>query len=179
MALNETIIPFSKRKLTRLLLLCLIFIAIGISFIIVTPGSGPIMSNPVLKTIIGCLSLLFGLACGIFYVAGFFKKHPRLIIDDTGFTHYSRTISAGFLPWTDVKSVAPARVGKQQLLIVLLKDNQSYLDRQPNALKRKAMEFNCRNYGSPVVISVNALRCSFDEALQLFRSALNRAYRPR
>jgi hypothetical protein len=95
----------------------------------------------------------------------FLGDGPGLVIDNTGFTDYSSGLPAGHIPWTDVQAlktfVHPRN--NRRFISVILRNPGAFLDRQPNALKRKALTINLRNYGSPIQLSPRSLRCSFEE----------------
>ena len=131
MLTNETIIPFSKAGLIKLLLL-----------------------------------LRFRRAL---------RNGPGLIIDNTGFTDYSSSLAVGHISWTDVralKSIGPPK----KIVSVILKNPTDFLNRQPNALKRKAMTVNFHNYGSPILLSPDSLKCTFDELLHHLQTYFDRSH---
>jgi len=103
------------------------------------------------------------------------KNSPGLVIDNTGFTDYSSGLAAGYISWTEVKGLKTITLYKKQLVSVILKNPDAFLDRQPNALKRKAMTVNFRNYGSPIQLSPNSLQCSFDELLNHLQTHFDRS----
>ena len=142
MSANETIILFSKRKLTKL--------------------------------------LFFSVGYGLLGLRQIVKNRPGLVIDKTGFTDYSTGLAAGHIPWSDVRviRIVSPPGHKQRLIAIILKDPHVYIERQPNALKRKAMTLNLRNYGSPIQLSDNSLQCTFDELLHhlQFHFDRSRAY---
>lgn len=178
MSTNETNIPYSKGKLTRLLLLFASCILPGLFFVIVQPHEpGVLLTLPVIVVIVGVLTLLVGFLVGTLYFRQIIKNGPGLIIDNTGFTDYSSGLAAGYIPWTDVKAIRIITLPKykQKFIAVILKDPDAYLDRQPNALKRKFMTMNLRKYGSPVQLTGNSLQCTVDELLHHLQTHFDRA----
>ena len=141
MPTNETIIPFSKRKLTKLLFFSAGYVLLGFRQII--------------------------------------KNRPGLVINNIGFTDYSCGLAAGHISWSDVRAIKIVRLpdGKQRFIAVILENPRAYLERQPNALKRKAMILNLRKYGSPVQLSDNSLQCTFDELLHHIQTHFDRSRR--
>ncbi len=47
--------------------------------------------------------------------------------------------------------------------MLVVKNPETYSNRQTNAMKRKGMQSNLETFGSPIGISTNALDCKFDE----------------
>ncbi|HEY4112037.1 STM3941 family protein [Puia sp.] len=166
MPTSETIIPFSKAKLPKLLLLSVGCILLGLFFVIVQPsGPGLLFTVPALVIIIGSFIIIGGFLLGTLYFRQILKNGPALIIDNSGFTDYSSGLAAGYIPWAEVKGLKTVSLPryKKKFIAVILKNPNAFLDSQPNALKRKAMTVNFRNYGSPIQLSPNSLECSFDE----------------
>jgi len=178
MPTSETIIPFSKPKLTRMFLLSIGCILLGLFFVIFQPREpGIFLTLPILAIILGSLILLIGLFIGALSFRKMLRNGPGLIIDNSGFTDYSSGLAAGHIPWADVKALKVITLSKYKtkFIAILLKDPNAYLDRQQNALKRKAMLMNLRNYGSPIQLGHNTLQCSFDELLAHLQSYFDRS----
>ena len=107
----------------------------------------------------------------------FLGNGPGLIIDNTGFTDYSSGLAVGHISWSDVKAIKIVTLSeyKQRCIAIILKNPHTYLERQPNAWKRKTMTANLRKYGSPVQLSDNSLQCTFDELLHHLQSHFDRS----
>ncbi|HLZ86149.1 MAG TPA: STM3941 family protein, partial [Puia sp.] len=119
MPTTETIIPFSKGKLSRLLLLAVGCILLGIVFVIIQSHEpGVFLTLPILAALIGAFLLLVAFLLGTIYFRQILKNGPGLVIDITGFTDYSSSLAAGYIPWTDVKAIKT---------ITLPKDKQKYI----------------------------------------------------
>jgi len=178
MPTTETIIPFSRVRLSKLLLLAVGCILLGLFFVIVQPHDpGNPLTLPVIVVIFGAFIVIIGFLLGTLYFRQILKNGPGLIIDNTGFTDYTTALAAGYIPWTEVKGIKPITVGKYKtkFIAILLKDPNAFLERQPNALKRKAMTLNFRNYGSPIQLSSGSLKCSFDELLHHLQTYFDRS----
>lgn len=178
MPTNETIIPYSRTKLTRLPLLALGLILLGASAFFALPQE-PTASLvlPILLGILLIFVVAMGFLLGTLYFRQIIKNGPGLVINNTGFTDYSSGLAAGYIPWTEVKGLKTVILprNKRRSISVVLKNPNDFLDRQPNALKRKALIINLRNYGSPIQLSPNSLRCSFDELLKHLQSHFDRS----
>ena len=178
MPISETIIPFSKPRLTKLLLLSVGCILLGLFFVIVQPQDpGILLTLPILAIILGSFILLIGLFIGALSFRKILRNGPGLIIDNSGFTDYSSSLTAGHIPWTEVKALKVITVSRYKLkfIAVILKDPNACLERQQNALKRKAMLMNLRKYGSPIQLTDGSLQCSFDELLAHLQSYFDRS----
>jgi hypothetical protein len=168
---EQTIIPLSKGKLIRLLTFGILFIACGCWLAISQPEtSNPILNEPILKTSLGILSALLGLFSIFFSLKKMKDPKPGLILDPLGFTDNTSALSAGFIPWSDVETISKRIVARQKFIVVRLKDPQNYVRQQTVAWKRKLMELNYRNYGSPINIATNTVEYEFEKLLLLFQT---------
>lgn len=168
MPISETIIPFSKPKLTKMLLSSVGCILLGLYFLIFQPQEpGILLTLPILAIILGSLIFFIGLLIGALSFRKILRNGPGLIIDTSGFTDYSSGLAAGHVSWTEVKALKVFTVTKYKtkFIAIILKDPNAYLERQQNALKRKAMLVNLHKYGSPLQLNSTTLQCSFDELL--------------
>lgn len=178
MPTNQTIIPFSKAKLTKLPLLALGSVLLAAFVVLNRPHeSGINLALPFVITISVSLVFIIGFLLGTLYFRQIIKNGPGIIIDNTGFTDYSSGLAAGYIPWAEVKGLKTITQPrhKRRSISVILKDPNTILDRQTNALKRKAMIVNFRNYGSPIQLSPNSLQCSFDELLKHLQTHFDRS----
>jgi hypothetical protein len=160
-------IPLSKGKLTLMLIGSVGFIASGLWFIIKPPIiSNPIFGNPTLIFVIGVASIFFfGLSA--FYIT--FKlpdKKPGLIIDQKGIMDNSSGLASGQILWTDIERISVVEVYRQKLIMLEVKNPKEYIDRQKSVFKRKGMEWNLKMYGSPISLTSNGLKISFENLLQ-------------
>jgi hypothetical protein len=153
-------IPLSKIKIIALLVGALLFVAGGIWLV---KNSGTFHTSPLLITILGYLAIVFFGVCALFIVNKLFDSRPGFMIDNDGMTDNSSTFSVGFIPWADVKGISVNEVGNQKFINVKVEDAEGYINRQTNALGKRATSMNYKMYGSPVNISAGSLRISFDE----------------
>ena len=59
-----------------------------------------------------------------------FTKKPAFILDDKGISDYTSFAGAGFIPWSDVKSLKETvNSFKQKLILILLNNPNKYIDR--------------------------------------------------
>lgn len=126
-------------------------------------ASNAFFNNPLLKNGAAILGILLGPAGIYVAVKKWLDKKPGLIIDETGVTDNSSGVSAGLIPWKDIIEIRETKIFRQQFLLLIVQNPETYINRQPNALKRKGMESNYQHFGSPISISANALDCNYYE----------------
>jgi hypothetical protein len=115
----------------------------------------------------------FFAACGLAALFKLFDSAPGLIIDAEGIVDNSSGVSAGRIPWKDIRGFHVTTIRSQRFLTVEVHDAQKYI-RRANGLKRLLVSMNAKYFGGPVQISTNALRISFDRLQSLANEALER-----
>ncbi len=168
-------IALSKSKLTKGLVASIVFVALGLWILIYKPTvSNAMFDNPFVKYGAAIASILF-FGFAIFYYS--FKltdKKPGIVIDDNGILDNSSAVAVGLIPWKDIKQFATAKVMKQEFLIIIVYNPEFYISRQTNIFKKKGMQYNLNNYGSPLAISANGLKSSLTELTEILDKELYR-----
>lgn len=169
-------IPLSKKKLTLMAIGSLIFVVLGILFV-TNPGkyTSTIIGSPTIIFIAGIICILFFGLCFFFIVKKLADSSPGLVISDEGILDNSSGISAGAIKWTEIKNISAIKIYRQRLIMLHLKDPQHYLEKQKSSMKRKLMANNYKRYGTPVSISSNGLKISFNELLATLTEKLKAA----
>lgn len=146
------------------LFISLIFVALGLWLVIARPDSGnPVLGNPVLIVVIGLASILFFGMGVIVLLRKLNDKKPGLIISNEGVIDNASGVAAGIIPWSDIEEIKAVQVMSQKFLMLIVKDPQQYIRRQTSTIKRKGMELNYKNYGSPISLSAGSLQIGFND----------------
>lgn len=166
-------IPLSKNKIYLSLFGCIIFVALGI-WLLIRPISNDhfLFGNPVFVKIIGVVSILFFGYIGFFLSRKVSDKKPGLIISTEGITDNSSAVAAGFIPWTDITGIKTTAVMNQKFILFIVKNPETYINKQTGIIKRKAIQMNYSTYGSPICISSNALAINFEELYNISKNKL-------
>ena len=168
-------IPLSKGKLTIILIGSIAFVAIGLWFVISPPFiQNGLFGNPTLIFVAGITSILFFGFCAFTIFKKLQDNKSGLIIDKTGITDNASGISAGHIPWSDIKAITTSQVLDQKFLMILVNNPNDYIRRQTNVIKRKVAEMNYKSYGSPISISANSLKCDFYELKNILQTQFDR-----
>jgi hypothetical protein len=166
-------IPLNKSKIVLMFLAALVFVIIGLWFVINPPEiKNAFWGHPAKIAILGYASLIFFGLCAFLFVRKLSDNKPGLIIDETGLTVNSSGMSGGHVLWSDIEAFSVMEVHKQRLIMLHIKNPQLYIDRQTNLLKRKTMQLNNRMYGTPLSISSNSLKVSFERLVTLLSDHL-------
>ncbi|GAB4093309.1 STM3941 family protein [Flaviaesturariibacter terrae] len=166
-------IPLSKKKMARLLLLAIVFVAGG-AWMLAYSGetSNFLLSNPVVKNSVAVAAILFFGWSAFFFVRKLSDKRPGFVIDAAGVQDNTSGVAFGQLPWTDISGFSRASVYNQEFLIIHVFDPERYLEQATGRVQRMSMSFNLKQYGSPFAVSANTLTCSLAELEKLLREHL-------
>ena len=169
-------IELSKKKIFLMLVGAFAFVAIGLWFVISPLTiSNSYWGNPTKIAIAGYASIVFFGLCAFVLIKKLPDNKPGLIIDQTGLTDNSSGVSAGQILWSDIENISVIEIHSQKLIMLQVKNPQDYIDKQTSNFKRKMMQLNYKMYGTPLSITSNGLKISFDELLSTLTDKLNAA----
>ncbi len=161
-------IPLSKKKNIIAFVGSLVLIVIGFWLLVNPPKSdNPILNNRILLSIVGLASILFFSFTAIVSLRKYLDSKPGLVINQQGIVDNSSGVSVGLVPWSDIEEIKISQVMNQKFLMFIVSNPQIYIERVTNPLKRKIMEVNYKNYGSPISISSNSLQTDFNSLYSL------------
>lgn len=157
-------IALSKTKMQFLLLGSIVFVIIGIWFVLNPPqGSSNWFKNETVMRILGALAIVFFGGLAISISRKYNDKKPGLQIDQAGITDNSSAVSAGLIPWDDITAVEIAQVMNQQFLLIIVQNPEDYINQITNPIKKGAVKMNYQSYGTPITITSTALEIDFSE----------------
>jgi hypothetical protein len=165
---NRIEIPLSKKKITLIFIGSVIAVALGAWFVTApdTFSKGPLRSELVVY-IVGLAAIVFFGMVAFYALRKLPDNKPGMIIDESGITDNSSGVAAGQILWSDINSVSVITVQKQSFILLHVKNPQDYIDRQRGIFKKKMMQMNYKMYGSPLTLSANGLKITFDELYEL------------
>lgn len=158
-------IAISKVKIALMLFGALLFVIGGFWFVIPPANSNSVWNIMQKMPVAGYVTILFFGLCSITLILKLFKKTPGLIIDKFGLVDNSSGVSAGQILWSDITSISVLEIYRQKLIMLQVRNPQAYIDKQKNVFKRKMMQLNYKTFGTPLSITSNGLKVSFDELL--------------
>ena len=164
-------IKLSKNKILLLLAGSLMFVVLGICFII-NPEEfvTSVYRYKASIFIVGTLSVIFFGACAVYGIKKLFDNTSGLIINQEGIIDNSNGTSIGLINWTDILSIQTKQVASTKFLLVLVNDPDKYLNRA-TGFKKKLLQANMRYYGTPLSITSSSLKCDFDDLEKIVRSS--------
>jgi hypothetical protein len=162
---NSVEIQLSKFKLTLMLLGSIVFLGLGVLmevFIINQPISQhTIFQNLLFLRFLGIACILFFGLCAYEIKKKLSAKSIGLVVSDEGIVDNSSPISVGLIPWADILEIKEVKVVKQNLINIVVKNPQDYIDKQSNAFKRKIMQANYRSFSAVISITSNGLKYDY------------------
>jgi hypothetical protein len=167
---DETIIEMSKKKIVLLLLGACVFVAIGIWMFSLDDASIQSrrgMNNPMLVHGLGLVAIVFFGIFGLVGLKKLFNNKPALILNKSGIVDNASSVSAGFIPWSEVVGARIVDVQKQKMLVINVRNPEEYIARG-NLLKQTLNKANHNMVGSPISIPSNVLAINFSELTSLF-----------
>lgn len=167
---DEIIIELSKTKIVLLLLGASAFVAAGIWMFSLDDASIQSQrrfNDPLYVHGLGLVSIVFFGLCGLFALKKLFDNKPALVFNNSGIVDNASSVSAGFIPWSEVVGAEIFEIQKQKMLIIMVRDPQAYIARG-SSLKRALNKANYNMVGSPISISSHALAINFSELVSLF-----------
>lgn len=166
-AVIPIVIPLSKKKIIFIILGSLIFIVLGLWFVL-APDMKKYLT-PAIAWVIGCSSLLiFGLSLA-YGIIKFFDKKPGLVIDERGILDNSSGMAAGLIPWGMITFIKPMEIAQTKYLKVGVTDPEEVIARQ-RGFKKMLMKYNYKFSHTPVTVSANSLKIPFGELEKLLKS---------
>jgi hypothetical protein len=162
-------IQLSKIKLLLVLIGSLTFVALGLWLVISQPTIHVDSSTVDLIRlfIAGWLSIIFFGLCTLLSIRKLADNRPGLTINDIGITDNSSGISCGQIHWSDILNISVLKIQRQKFIMLQVKNPEDYINRQTSKFKRKMLKMNFNKFGSPLSISSNGLKISFNDLHKL------------
>lgn len=163
-------VPRSKKKILGLMIGSMVFVAIGIYFI-VTPEK--FQAVP-FGTIIGVSAVgFFGTTFSIF-LKQLISQKWGLIIDESGIINQSNALDVGLIEWRDILGFETMQVASTKFILIQTDQPDKYIDRGSNSLIRRSMKANLNMYGTPLSISTNTLKMQHTELEDILEKELHK-----
>jgi hypothetical protein len=172
--MSEIRIALSKKKLIFAFIGSIIFVALGIQFIL-KPESYISSShrNAELIVIVGYASLIFFGICLIYIFYKAFDKKPGLIVNENGITDNSNFASVGLIEWSEIIGIRTEQVMSTKFILIDVLNPEKFIQKS-SKFKASLMKANLKMYGTPLSITSNTLRYNFDEMERLLKSEFDK-----
>ena len=106
--------------------------------------------------------IFFGFTA-LIYLKIILSTKPTLSISEKGICD---NVFFGLIEWEDVAGFRKLRVQKQDYILILLENPEKYIEKF-NFFKQKWLNFNLKQYGTPVMIHTENLKIDQEELLNI------------
>ncbi|WP_430968293.1 STM3941 family protein [Spongiimicrobium sp. 2-473A-2-J] len=154
----------SKKKSILLVIGSIAFVALGVWLLMEADNlSGWRARNPMVTKGIGLASMLFfgfGMIAGI---KRLIKSEIALIIGPKGISVNPKKLPYEFVKWEDILEFEEIKIHSTRILIIGVKNPEHWVEKETHGIRKKLMQFNVNNYGSPFNIGASGLQISAKE----------------
>ncbi len=171
--MSEIRIALSKRKLIFAFIGSMIFVALGIQFVLKPEKYVSFLFRSVeIINAVGYASLIFFGLCLIYIFYKAFDKKPGLIINESGITDNSNFTSVGLIEWTEIIGIRTQQVMSTKFILIDVLNPEKFIPK--NRFKASLMKANLKMYGTPISITSNSLSFNFDKLEKLLQTEFDK-----
>ncbi len=158
-------IKANKRRSFLMFCLSMLFVVLG-----VLPFLGVGLREyrkyvPVFHDVIFIVVIIFFGFTALIYLKMILSTKPVISISEKGICD---NVFFGLIEWENVAGFRKVRVQKQDYILILLETPEKYIEKF-NFFKQKWLNFNLKQYGTPVMIHTVNLKIDQEELLNIVR----------
>jgi len=164
----------SKKKSFLLLLGSLLFVIGGIWMFIEAENLANYRRSPIFLKGIGIISVLFfGLG---FYLSikQLVKNKLFLIIDEIGITINPEKNLLEIINWNNIEGFSELKIQSQKMVLIKVNNPDFWINNEKNLIRRKLIQFNFENYGSPFCLSAISMQINHVELMKVLNENLEK-----
>ena len=120
---------------------------------------------PVFHDVIFIVVIIFFGFTALIYLKMILSTKPTLSISEKGICD---NVFFGMIEWEDVAGFRKVKIQKHDYVLILLKNPEKHIEKF-NFFKQKWLNFNHRQYGTPVMIHTENLKIDQEELLNIAR----------
>ena len=120
---------------------------------------------PVFHDVIFIVVIIFFGFTALIYLKMILSTKPVISISEKGICD---NVFFGLIEWENVAGFRKVRVQKQDYILILLETPEKYIEKF-NFFKQKWLNFNLKQYGTPVMIHTVNLKIDQEELLNIVR----------
>ncbi|WPO79761.1 STM3941 family protein [Flavobacterium sp. KACC 22761] len=172
----EKIELFSSKKKSFLHLIGgLLFVFIGVYLFIKSESNISSRSpNPISIKALGIITILFFGLGAFIAIRNLIKERLILIIDENGIDVNPKKNSSGFINWNNIEGFSELKIQNQKMVLIKVNNTDYWIENEKNILKKKLIEFNFENYGSPFCLSAVSMQINHAELMKVLNENLEK-----
>lgn len=93
-----------------------------------------------------------------------------MIIDPIGLNVNPKKSLTEFIAWDEILGFGEIKIQSTRIVIIGVKNPESWLEKETSAIKKKLMQFNINNYNSPFSIAASGLAVGSNELKEKLHS---------
>lgn len=165
----------SKKKSFLHLIGGLLFVFIGVYLFIKSESNISYKSpNPIYIKALGIITILF-FGLGVFIaIRNLIKERLILIIDENGIDVNPKKNSSEFINWNNIEGFSELKIQNQKIVLIKVNNTDYWIENEKNILKKKLIEFNFENYGSPFCLSTVSMQINHAELMKVLNESLDK-----
>ena len=158
-------IKANKRRSFLMFSLSMLFVVLGILPFLGVGLREYRKSVPVFHDMIFIVVIIFFGFTALIYLKMILSTKPVISISEKGICD---NVFFGLIEWENVAGFRKVRVQKQDYILILLETPEKYIEKF-NFFKQKWLNFNLKQYGTPVMIHTENLKIDQEELLNIVR----------
>lgn len=149
-------------KLSLIIVVMILILMLGV-FLIMNPTkySSFLFRNGMVIFIAGIINIIISTYCIYQLGSKLFNRNAIFSINNEGISDKVNILNYPFINWKDVLKIEECNVNNVPNLKIFINDPEKYISRKKGSLKW-VLNFNNRNYGTPILLNSTFLLCSFD-----------------
>jgi len=157
----------SKKKSALLLIGSIAFVALGIWILL---NAENLRGHSLVNQVMGVVGIIF-FGFGIFVaIKRLLKSEIALIISKVGLNVNPKKSLSEFIRWEDILGFEEIKIRSTKFVIIGVRNPGFWLEKETNAFRKKLMQFNTNNYGSPFNIAASGLDIDSNELIEKLQS---------
>ena len=157
----------SRKKSFLLLLAALAFVTVSVwMFLHAEEMADGMHRDPLLIKGIAILGVLFSGPGALVILKKLVTKQLALVIDSKGLAFNVRKSGEEYIPWNEITDFHEIKIRQVRIIIIMVKDPQKWVEKEKSFFRRKLMQANMANYGSPFNISTVGLNIAHEELME-------------
>jgi hypothetical protein len=158
----------SKKKSFLLLIGSLLFVIGGIWMFMNAENLTAFRSrNPIFIKGIGIISVLF-FGFGFYLsIKQLVKNKLFVIIDKSGVNVNPKKNLSEFINWKNIEGFSELKIQSQKMVLINLNNPDYWIEKENNRMRKRLIQFNIDNYGSPFVLSAISMQISHAELVKI------------
>ncbi len=151
-----------KWKTLLLLIACIGFVAFGATMLYHGITEWP---NEIFAILLGLVTVLFFGAAFPLGIKRLFSNVIELELTKYALKIQANTANGFAIPWKNISHFSEIKISGAKIILIHVENPQHWINRQINPIKRKLMQFNYANYGTPFNTTSSGMNISHKKLL--------------